>query len=144
MTDKIYYAQDSGTLLDKIEQPESSRIIGYRFKSFDAEARTIETTFDVSDKLLNAGGTVQGGFLAAMLDETMGGLVVLLTEGRRRAVSLSLNISYLSAARSGVLLGRGVVTKLGRTTLFSSAELIRDDGAVVARAEQVGAFADIS
>ncbi|MEM8985135.1 MAG: PaaI family thioesterase [Pseudomonadota bacterium] len=137
---KVFYAEGSGTLLDHIEQPQSAQILGYRFENFDYEAMTIDVAFEASSTLLNAAGTVQGGFIAAMLDEVTGGLVVLCTDGCYRAATLSLNISYLSAARTGVLKGRGRITKLGKATVFLSAELRRDDDTIVAKSDQVAAL----
>ncbi|MGF1461941.1 MAG: hypothetical protein ACFB2Z_02015, partial [Maricaulaceae bacterium] len=54
--------------------PASFMLLGGRFEAFDAEAGVLETSFVADPRFLNAGGVVQGGFLTAMVDDTMGPL----------------------------------------------------------------------
>ena len=68
-------------------------------------------------------GNVQGGFLAAMLDDTMGpALAATLKEGEF-APTLNLNVSFERAAKVGPLSGKGRVVKKGRDVCFLAAEL---------------------
>jgi acyl-coenzyme A thioesterase PaaI-like protein len=46
-------------------------MLGFKILSIDAEAGTMETEFEATPQFLNAGGTVQGGFITALLDDTV-------------------------------------------------------------------------
>ena len=142
MMKKDYYAQSSGTLLDDFELSGCARALGFQFRRFDQERQEAEVAFTVCESSLNAAGTLQGGFAAAMLDETMGMLVFLCTEGRGRAVTLNLSVSYLAPGYPGSVTAKGSILKLGRKSLFTTATLIREDGVIIAKAEQVGALVD--
>lgn len=88
----------------------------------------VEVTPDLENNL----GIAHGGVLATLLDICMG------TAARTRVgmpvMTLDMQISFLAPGR-GVLLGRGRVTKAGRSILFCEAEVIGEaDGGLVARA----------
>ncbi|HUH68828.1 MAG TPA: PaaI family thioesterase [Mycobacterium sp.] len=56
---------------------------------------------------------VQGGFLAAKLDDTLGpALVATLDEGQF-APTLDLHVQFLAPARPGRLVGRGRIVRRG-------------------------------
>ena len=52
--------------------PPCAKTLGLGFVEIDGERGTIETRFEAIEMFLNPVGNVQGGFLAAMLDDTMG------------------------------------------------------------------------
>ena len=54
------------------------------------------------------------------------------------AVTISLNISYMSKINNGKLRAIGNVTRKGRSIYFSSGELVSDTGDLIATAQ--GAF----
>ena len=82
---------------------------------------------------MNPAGRVQGGFLAAMLDDTMGPAVLIKSGGALYPSSIDMNISYLSAAKPGPLVCEGEVLRLGKTVGFVEGRLM-DDGGLVVRA----------
>ena len=82
----------------------------------------------------NPGGNVQGGFVAAMLDDTMAPALVSATGGREMPVSLDLVVSFLRPVAPGRVIGRGRVVSRSRTTAFLEAELFDVDGTLLARA----------
>ncbi len=49
----------------------ASQLLGLKFLSVDAEAGTVETEFKAIEQFLNPGGAIHGGFITAMLDDTM-------------------------------------------------------------------------
>jgi uncharacterized protein (TIGR00369 family) len=75
---------------------------------------------------------VQGGFLAAMLDDTMGPALVGGLEPGDFAPTTDLHVQFLRPARAGRLVGRGRVVRRGRDVAFLAGELVDQDGAVVA------------
>ena len=56
----------------KVPVPPCAKTLGLEFVEIDGERGTIETRFEAVNSFLNPVGHVQGGFLAAMLDDTMG------------------------------------------------------------------------
>lgn len=122
------------SVFDRFEIPPSSRLLGWTLRAIDPEAGTIEVGFSADERFINPGGTVQGGFLAAMLDDTQGPALFGHTEGKAYAPTIEFNISFLKEARPGQFVARGRVIRLGRTIAFTEAELFDEIGELVARA----------
>ena len=96
------------------------------------EAGTIEVAFSADDRFANPLGVVQGGFLAAMLDDTLGPALVATLEPDQFAPTADLHVQFLVPARLGRLIGRGRVVRRGRDIAFLAGELIDDAGTVLA------------
>ena len=122
------------SIFDRCEAPPSARLLGWTLRAIDPDAGTIEIGFTADVRFTNPGGTVQGGFLAAMLDDTQGPALFGMTNGESYAPTIDFNISFLKAARAGQFVGRGRVISLGKTIAFTEAELFDDSGDLVARA----------
>src|SRR5256885_16875762 len=56
----------------RADPPPAALLLGWKLISVDAEAGTIEVEFRATERFLNPAGAVQGGFLATMLDDTLG------------------------------------------------------------------------
>ena len=116
------------------EPPAAATLLGWRLIRVDAKAGTIEVSFTATEQFLNPAGVVQGGLLAAMLDDTLGpALVATLGEGEW-APTTDLHVQFVSPARPGELRGHGRVVKRGSRSAFLSGELRDPDGALVATA----------
>ena len=111
-----------------------SKLLGRRLVEHDEERGWIKFEFDGKADFLNPAGRIQGGLVTAMLDETMGPVVLLKTGGAMYPSSIDVNVSFLSAARPGPLFGEGEVIRLGKTVGFVQGMLLDDDGRVIARA----------
>jgi uncharacterized protein (TIGR00369 family) len=81
----------------------------------------------------NASGNVQGGFLAAMLDDCMGPAILIATNAEMFPSTIDLNVHFLATAKPG-LIGKGRVVKIGNTIGFVEAELEDAAGGLIARA----------
>ena len=127
-------AQRHPSVFDRFEAPPSAKLLGWTLRSIDPAAGTIEIGFTADERFLNPAGTVQGGFLAAMLDDTQGPALFGMTNGESYAPTIDFNISFLKAARPGQFVGKGRVISLGKTIAFTEAELFDDGGDLVARA----------
>jgi hypothetical protein len=65
--------------------PAAAITLGWELVSVDPDEGTIEVAFTADERFLNPAGAVQGGFVAAMLDDTLGpALVATLGEGTVR------------------------------------------------------------
>jgi uncharacterized protein (TIGR00369 family) len=115
--------------------PAVADLLGWRLESIDPEAGTIVVGYEAKPEFANPMGNVQGGILAAMLDDTMGPALVATLPPGKFAPTLEMKISFLQPAKiGGRLFGHGRVIKVGGTIAFLEGELRDEDGAVVAKA----------
>jgi len=122
------------SVFDRFEPPPSARLLGWTLRAIDPSAGTIEVGFVADGRFTNPGGTVQGGFLAAMLDDTQGPALFGHTNGEIYAPTIDFSISFLKEARPGSFVAHGRVVRLGRTIAFTEAELFDGAGDLIARA----------
>jgi uncharacterized protein (TIGR00369 family) len=107
-------------------------MLGWQLVSVSPEKGTIEVAFTATEAFLNPAGVIQGGFLAAMLDDTLGPALVAGLSPGDFAPTTDLHVQFLRPARPGRLLGRGRVVRRGRDVGFLAGELVDEDGAIVA------------
>ena len=81
----------------------------------------------------NSRGEVHGGAIATLVDAAMSQAVRSTVELDARVATISMTINYL-APGVGDLLGRGTVTRGGRSLSFVEAEVTDAGGNVVCRA----------
>jgi len=88
------------------------------------------------ERFANPAGIIQGGFLAAMLDSSMGASAVTALRGRKANVAnAEMKVSYLRPAKvGGVLRCETNTTHAGSTVLFLEGRVIDENGHVVANA----------
>jgi uncharacterized protein (TIGR00369 family) len=114
--------------------PPAAATLGFELRSVDPDAGTIVVGFTASEAFLNPAGNVQGGFLAAMLDDTLGPALVATLGPDQFAPTLELKVSFLRPASVGPLIGRGRVVHRGGTIAFLEGTLSDPTGEVVATA----------
>jgi uncharacterized protein (TIGR00369 family) len=114
--------------------PPSAVLLGWELVSIDPDAGTIEVAFTASEQFLNPIGVIQGGFLAAMLDDTMGPALVATLGPGQSAPTADLHVQFLRPARPGRLTGRGRIVRRGKDIAFLAGELSDEYGEVVATA----------
>ncbi|MEU5861557.1 PaaI family thioesterase [Nonomuraea sp. NPDC047529] len=121
-------------LAGKVPPPPAAALLGWELVEVDPEAGTIEVAFQAGERFANPVGVVQGGFLAAMLDDTMGPALVATLPEDQFALTLDLQVQFLRPARPGRLVGRGRVVRRGKDVCFLAGELLAPDGRTVATA----------
>lgn len=94
----------------------------------------IKLAFDGKPEFCNPAGFIQGGMLSAMLDDTMGPAVLVMSEGRLYTTTISMTVNFLAPAKPGPIIGEAKVTQLGRTIAFVEAKLMAEDGTLLATA----------
>jgi uncharacterized protein (TIGR00369 family) len=109
-------------------------LLGWELIAENPEAGTIEIAFHPDNRMLNPHGTVQGGFVAAMLDDTMGPALVSMTDGAVVPSSIDLNVAFVRPVKPGRVIGKGRVVHRGRSIVFLEAELYDTEGKLLARA----------
>lgn len=75
--------------------PPAAETLGWKLVSVDPAQGTIEVTFEASERFVNPAGVVQGGFLAAMLDDTLGPRDVSCANRRRQQPLLVADLGGL-------------------------------------------------
>ncbi len=113
--------------------PNVAATLGIIFRHVDAEAGTVEVEFQARPEFTNPAGNIQGGFLAAMLDDTMGPALSAMLARGEFAPTLNLNVSFERAAKVGMVQGKGRVLKRGKDVCFMAGELYQD-GELIASA----------
>jgi uncharacterized protein (TIGR00369 family) len=116
----------------RADPPPAAATLGWELVAVDPEAGTIEVAFTAPEAFLNPFGAIQGGFLAAMLDDTLGPALAATLGPGDSAPTSDLHVQFLRPALPGRLVGRGRIVRRGRDVGFLAGELVDGDGRVVA------------
>lgn len=122
------------TVLDRFPTPPCARLLSLEVLDARPDEGWIRIAFEARPEFCNASGNIQGGLLAAMLDDVMGPAVLVATGAARLPTTITLSVSYLAPAKPGRLVGEGRVVQLGKTVGFVEAFLTDETGQVLARA----------
>ena len=114
--------------------PPCAQLLGWRLLDQDAEKGWARIEFQGRPEFLNPAGFIQGGLLAAMLDDCMGPAAWFKSKGEWFTSTIDMNVSFLAAAKPGRLIGEGQVVQLGNTIGFLEAKLMDEGGQIIARA----------
>jgi uncharacterized protein (TIGR00369 family) len=113
--------------------PPCAELLGWELIAEFPEEGRIEIAFHPTAQMLNPRGTVQGGFVAAMLDDTMGPALVSMSSGKEVSVSIDINVSFIKPVMPGRVIGKGRVVSRGKSIAFLEAELFDENGGLLAR-----------
>ena len=121
-------------LAGRTAAPPAAETLGWAIEDVDPVAGTVRVAFDAKPAFRNPMGNIQGGFLAAMLDDTMGPALIATLEPGEFAPTLELKINFLRPARPGRLVCTGRVVHRGGTVAFLAGELSDAEGNLLATA----------
>jgi len=116
------------------KRPPCSDTLNMQLVEVDQEARRIRMAFDVPGAFANPTGAVQGGFIAAMLDEAMSTCVIIDSNVTMTAPTLEMKVSFLSRLMPGPAHVDARILKRGRSAAFMEADCFDSEGKLVARA----------
>ena len=122
------------SVFDRFPTPPCAETLGWTLLSADPATGAVRVAFDAHHGFCNPGGNIQGGFIAAMLDDTLGPTVLVKTDGAAYCATIELSTRFLAPARPGRLIGDGRLVQLGRTIAFLEGALRDAEGRVVATA----------
>ena len=122
------------TALDHLPTPPCAQLLGWRVLDARPADGWIRIGFEGRPEFCNPAGSIQGGFLAAMLDDTMGPAVFAHTEGALYTATIEMSVHYLAPAGVGPIIGEGQVVQLGKSVGFVEARLMNKDGLWLAKA----------
>jgi uncharacterized protein (TIGR00369 family) len=117
-----------------VDPPPAAELLGWKLVEVDPDAGTIEVTFTATEQFLNPAGTIQGGFLAAMLDDTLGPALVATLGDGEWAPTTDLHVQFLKPVKPGELRGSAQIVRRGRDMAFLAGDLRDAKGDLVATA----------
>ena len=116
------------------KRPPCSDTLGMRLAEVDQAQKRICMNFDVSPSFANPTGAIQGGFIAAMMDEAMSTCVIIASNVTMTAPTLEMKTSYLRRLMPGPASVEARILRMGRSAAFMEAECFDADGKLVAKA----------
>lgn len=114
--------------------PPAARTLGFEVLDVDPRAGTIVVAFDAGEALTNPFGEVLGGFLAAMLYDTVGPAVLAKLSAGEFIATSRIEVEFLRPAQVGRLVGRGRIVDRDGDDVDVDATLSDPDGGIVATA----------
>jgi uncharacterized protein (TIGR00369 family) len=132
------------TALDHLTAPPSSKLLGWHLLDARPTEGWVRIGFVGRPEFCNPAGFVQGGILSAMLDDTMGPAVFVMTEGRLYTATITMTVNFLAPAKPGPIVGEARVTQLGKTIAFAEGKLLAADGTTLATATTSARLVDVS
>ncbi|MGY3621295.1 PaaI family thioesterase [Bradyrhizobium sp. USDA 10063] len=122
------------TALDRLATPPCAKLLGWRLLDARPDEGWIRIGFEGKPEFRNPAGFIQGGILSAMLDDTMGPAVFVMTDGKLYTATIAISVNFLAPAKPGPLVGEARVIQLGKTIAFVEGRLMAEDGALLATA----------
>ncbi|MEG9861865.1 MAG: PaaI family thioesterase [Parvularculales bacterium] len=124
------------SVFDKLgPRPPCGELIDWTLLDYDKDEGRIEISFSPPESFANPRGFIQGGFLSAMLDETMGGVVIIATDAKFAPTTISLSVDFIRPAAMGKVFGVGKLVNLGKSIAFMEAELHGIEGKLLAKSQ---------
>lgn len=108
----------------------SEEHLGWRL--LEVEVGRMKAEFFGRAEFVNPVGGVQGGFLAAMLDDVLGGAAFSAAEAGQNAVTLEIKVTFLRSGKPGKFVGEGRVVHRTKGVAFAEGELRDASGELVA------------
>jgi uncharacterized protein (TIGR00369 family) len=119
-------------LRDPAKQPPSARHLGFQLIDFSVENGWAEVAFTPRPEFANPAGSVQGGFVCAMLDDAMS---IAACISRRFAVivpTLQMTVTYLRPTPFARVVVRGEVLRFSASSVAMQGALRDADGTILA------------
>jgi uncharacterized protein (TIGR00369 family) len=126
---------DSKRIAEVFPQPSpSSTSLGFQLLSLDMKKWETRVRFEGRQAFTNPAGVIQGGYLVAMMDDTIGMLTGMKAGKRALPSTVDLHTHFLRPVRVGVIEVVARLRNIGRAMVFAEAELYDSRGKEAARA----------
>lgn len=123
--------------------PPTARFLNTELLAVDQDAGTVRMAFTIGEDLSNPNGTVQGGIVAAMLDDAAAYAAIVHSQRKIFVPTLEMKISFFRPVPAGRLYANGRSVKFGKTIAFMEADLLTEDDTLLARLSATGAPRDL-
>ena len=114
--------------------PPGAQLLGREWLGFDDTGEIASIRFQAQPSFTNRHGTIQGGFLAAMLDSATGLRAVAALAAHQTAITRSLDTRFLKPASVGPIIAKAKVLERTDREIVVEAALVDPQGVTVAEA----------
>jgi len=90
-----------------VETPPAAALLGWR--ALDLEPGHVRVQYTARPEFCNPHGAIQGGFLAAMLDDAMGPALFTTLPADQFAPTVEMKVNFVRPARPGPIIAEGSV-----------------------------------
>jgi uncharacterized protein (TIGR00369 family) len=126
---------DSHLLSETFPTPANSSVsLGFELVSLDMKTMETRVRFDGKSEFTNPAGYIQGGYLSAMLDDTIGMLATVKMGTEKYPSTIDLHTHFLRPVRVGLIEVVARLRNIGRQVIFAEADLFDSRGKEAARA----------
>ena len=116
----------------EVPMPPAAELLGW--KPLRLETGHVRVQYTARPEWYNPQGSVQGGFIAAMLDDAMGPAAFTSLEPGQFASTLELKVNFYRPVSAGTVIAEGRVVHRTRRVLFLEGRLFGADGELAAGA----------
>src|SRR3990170_6216839 len=113
-----------------VETPPAAALLGW--EGLTLEPGHVRVRYTARPEFGNPQGAIQGGFLAAMLDDAMGPALFTLLDADQFAPTIEIKVNFLRPARPGPIIAEGRVVHRTRSLAFLEGTLATDEGDLIA------------
>lgn len=124
---------------DSKKRPPCSDTLGMQVAEVHQDEMRTVVDFVAGESFANPTGAIQGGFIAAMLDEAISTNIIIASNVTMTAPTLEMKVSYLAPLFAGPAKVEAKILKFGKTVAFSEARCMAPDGKLVATATATAA-----
>ncbi|TMG03238.1 MAG: PaaI family thioesterase [Chloroflexi bacterium] len=115
-----------------VETPPAAALLGWR--ALDLEPGHVRVQYTARPEFCNPHGAIQGGFLAAMLDDAMGPALFTTLPADQFAPTVEMKVNFVRPARPGPIIAEGSVVHKTNSIAFLDGKLTTVDGDLIATA----------
>lgn len=125
---------DRQLMYEVFGKPSPSSIsLGFELLALDMKTLTTRVRFEGRPEFCNPAGVIQGGYLVAMMDDTIGMLAGVKAGKTKLPSTVDLHTHFLRPVRRGTIEVAARLRNVGRAMLFAEADLFDSRGKEAAR-----------
>ena len=115
-----------------VEMPPAAVLLGW--KALDLQPGRARVQYTARPDFCNPHGAIQGGFLAAMLDDAMGPALFTTLPADQFAPTIEMKVNFVRPARPGPIIAEGTLVHKTSSIAFLEGMLTTVDGELIATA----------
>ena len=115
-----------------VEMPPAAVLLGW--KALDLQPGRARVQYTARPDFCNPHGAIQGGFLAAMLDDAMGPALLTTLPADQFAPTIEMKVNFVRPARPGPIIAEGTLVHKTSSIAFLEGKLTTIDGDLIATA----------
>jgi uncharacterized protein (TIGR00369 family) len=121
---------------NRLPGPPSARFFGWRCVEIDVARGTIAVEFAPKPECLNPAGGIASGFIAQILDSTIGPAVGITLDPGQFPTTVEFKVCFMRPIRLGKVIGRARIVHRGDAMVFAEGELRDPDNRLLATATE--------